>query len=280
MRDNDYIVKLTFDSEGSPDSYQITNNGTLMPSTAKRSEYQWLYAENNLIDKAKVDTSYAGKWILFIDKANIDEAWQKVREGIALGKIWEAKVSVEEENSTRDNLICIYVHDSDDKQAIVNTFDFIKNSGLAQWHKNPSIQYKLDKQTHANQYGPNAFLYDSSHIPELKKELAAETAMANSAEQGFFAKTKALAVALWHGISNIISQGLNGLYHIFIARNTTSQKPDSQQPQQPAEKPVPTYVGTPTPNSLNKTSLSKGVFLPGKEEGLNDTSSHTPNNKT
>lgn len=98
-----------------------------------------------------VGTEQAGKWLIFLDTANVDEAWNKVRKATIAGELGiGAKVSTAKENEdSRDDKKVIYVFTPDwsDEPDVMRVRERLKELGFTD-----RIGYKRNLDTYAGEY--------------------------------------------------------------------------------------------------------------------------------
>ena len=116
----------------------------------------WVYAS------PKIET--AGKWMLFVNKDELEIAWDKVSlatEGHRLGIA--SKCSTGRENTLAKDqdtkLICVYTKDSENKEDVERVLVEIRKLGFSE-----RLFYKTDNATRAGNYGEKSWLYDSGYF--------------------------------------------------------------------------------------------------------------------
>jgi hypothetical protein len=94
----------------------------------------------------------SGKWLVFVDRRDVDDVWQKIYAALIAGKLGShAKVSTARPNpnSTNPNkhVICVYTYDSEDRKDVMRIRDSLRELGLVS-----PIAYKTDVATDEGQY--------------------------------------------------------------------------------------------------------------------------------
>lgn len=130
---------------------QIISDCTNNPSEVSQHETYWLYAKNNKYsvydsedDNEKIDPEKIGKWMVFLPRTEIDSVWNKVKEAVKEGHLWETKVStMNSSNST--HVLIVYTKDYTDKDDVIRVLDYLETSNIKP--PNKIIHYKTDLQT-------------------------------------------------------------------------------------------------------------------------------------
>jgi hypothetical protein len=66
----------------------------------------------------------AGKWCIFVPRAGVDAAWEKIVSALDRNQLWCAKVSTALRVLSRDNhVICVYTTDWTDTQDLMRARD-------------------------------------------------------------------------------------------------------------------------------------------------------------
>ncbi|MDO5846277.1 MAG: DUF1917 domain-containing protein [Methanocorpusculum sp.] len=98
-----------------------------------------------------VGAEQAGKWLIFLDPANVDMAWEKIRKATVAGELGiGAKVSTSKDNEdSRDDKKVIYVFTPDwsDEPDVMRVREKLKELGFAD-----RIGYKRNLDTYAGEY--------------------------------------------------------------------------------------------------------------------------------
>ena len=115
----------------------------------------WIDAESPIVYP---NTSRTGKWLLWVDKPNIDEVWNKIKIATEKGLFIASKVSTAKPNPHAKNpnkhVICIYTYDYEDKEDVDRVRNELREMGFIS-----KIPYKTDKATLAGIYGKGSSLY-------------------------------------------------------------------------------------------------------------------------
>ncbi len=112
----------------------------------------FLYADN---PNAPTDIN-PGKWLLFINRDNVDKVWEEIVKAINCGLLGtSAKVSTMlNPNTVRDYLVCVYTYDYKNKLDVDRVRQQLRTMGFV--HK---IPYKTDVSTLSGVYGKGSSLY-------------------------------------------------------------------------------------------------------------------------
>lgn len=141
---------------------EVLNECTLNPSEVPREESDWLYAQNQKYPD--VDYEKTGKWMIFIQKEEIDSVWNQIKEAIKDGNLWNSKVSTSDP-SDPVHAIMIYTKDYADIDDVISALEYLESSGIKPANK--VIHYKTDQQTRAGVYSggkQRASIYSSNTI--------------------------------------------------------------------------------------------------------------------
>lgn len=127
----------------------LDKKSNLSPSMEKSS--YWLAARRKKGDYPK-DTTRSGKWLLFVDKTEIDQMWEKVKFATEEGRLGaSSKVSTAKENphaaTSKTGVICVYTYDSEDREDVFKVRAELKQIGV-----NHKIPYKTDSDTRTGKY--------------------------------------------------------------------------------------------------------------------------------
>jgi hypothetical protein len=122
----------------------------------------WLYAERRDPESYPDHGPRGGKWLLFINTAEIDEWWAKIKAATEAGQLGgSAKVSTAKENPNakgpKAGVICVYTHDVEDVTDCRRVREALRKLG-ATW----KIPYKTDADTVAGRYAK-----DGSRVSRL-----------------------------------------------------------------------------------------------------------------
>jgi hypothetical protein len=93
-----------------------------------------------------------GKWLLFVDRENIDEVWAKVRQSVEAGLLGSsAKVSTALPNpmtrKPEKHVICVYTVDAEDEADVRRVREHLRTLGFE-----APIAYKTNKATLDGEY--------------------------------------------------------------------------------------------------------------------------------
>ncbi|CAD6516455.1 putative phosphothreonine lyase domain-containing protein [Paraburkholderia metrosideri] len=93
----------------------------------------------------------AGKWCIFVPRAGVDAAWEKIVSALDRNQLWCAKVSTALRVLSRDNhVICVYTTDWTDTQDLMRARDVLRALGYVD-----ELGYKRDIDTLRRLYGPD-----------------------------------------------------------------------------------------------------------------------------
>ncbi|MEM2100289.1 MAG: DUF1917 domain-containing protein [Thermoproteota archaeon] len=86
------------------------------------SEVYWIYAVRRK-GKYPEPTVRSGKWLIFVERENVDEVWFKVKKAVEEGRLGDsAKVSTAKPNPLASDpkkyVICIYTYDWTDEKDV------------------------------------------------------------------------------------------------------------------------------------------------------------------
>ncbi len=124
-----------------------------LPDNAKPSEVTevyWLVAERRS-GKYPIPTKNCGKWLIFIDKSDVNEMWAKIKKATEEGKLGNAskvataKPSPLGEQDTK--VICVYTYDWTDDKDVKRIREELKKLGMVN-----KIPYKSDEDTLSGKY--------------------------------------------------------------------------------------------------------------------------------
>jgi hypothetical protein len=123
------------------------------PSELKPSEVidaYWLGAECKTSDFKK-PTERAGKWLVYLSIAWINEYWAKVKKATEEGKLgYSAKVSTARPNplaSSKARVIVVYTYDWKDEEDVFRVREALRRLGIVR-----KISYKTNADTLAGKY--------------------------------------------------------------------------------------------------------------------------------
>jgi len=136
-------------------SIKMTQREASLPhSDAKPSEITevyWIYAERRKGEYPE-PTLRSGKWLVFVDKNDVDEVWDKIKKAVEEGKLGsDAKVATAKPNPLATNpnkrVICVYTYDYTDEQDVRRVREELRHLGI-----NGRIPYKTDEDTLSGKY--------------------------------------------------------------------------------------------------------------------------------
>lgn len=117
------------------------------PLPSKDNGRAWHYA--TAPGAAFHSTGISGKWCIFRSSADIDEAWQTVRQATESGQFLCAKVSTAASRGVRpSHLICVYTHDYTDNEDVGRAREALRALGFVE-----ELGYKRDIDTFNGVYG-------------------------------------------------------------------------------------------------------------------------------
>lgn len=137
------------------ESIKMTQREASLPhSDAKPSEITevyWIYAERRK-GKYPESTLRSGKWLVFVDKKDVDEVWDKIKKAVEEGKLGsDAKVATAKPNPLATNpnnrVICVYTYDYTDEQDVRRVREELRHLSI-----NGRIPYKTDEDTLSGKY--------------------------------------------------------------------------------------------------------------------------------
>ena len=93
----------------------------------------------------------AGKWCIFVPRAQVDAAWEKIISALERNELWCAKVSTALRVMSRENhVICVYTTNWKDTRDVIQARDVLRTLGFTD-----ELGYKRDIDTVRQLYGPN-----------------------------------------------------------------------------------------------------------------------------
>ncbi|XP_018333763.1 uncharacterized protein LOC108742902 [Agrilus planipennis] len=70
---------------------KVVNDCTFNPTEILKSETPWLWAINNQYENEDDDEEdNVGKWMIFLGKAHVNSTWNKIKEAIKNGHLWQS----------------------------------------------------------------------------------------------------------------------------------------------------------------------------------------------
>lgn len=98
-----------------------------------------------------MDDERAGKWLIFLEPDRVDEAWRKIRDGTAAGRLGiAAKVSTAKPNpESRDSrkVIFVYTRDWSDEADVMRVREELRRLGFVE-----RLGYKRNVETFKGEY--------------------------------------------------------------------------------------------------------------------------------
>ena len=130
----------------------------MRPSRKQRDFWIWVRAWGPTFQLGKYRIPYprhterGGKWLLFVDREDVDEAWKSIARAVKAGILGSsAKVSTARTNPhgdhPRQHVICVYTYDSDDKEDVMRVRESLRELGFT-----APIAYKTDEATRQGKY--------------------------------------------------------------------------------------------------------------------------------
>jgi hypothetical protein len=116
----------------------------------------YIWAERQKDDYPQ-PTERNGKWLIFVDKNNIDEVWAKIKKTTEEGLLGgSAKVATAKPNSLAHDpdkrVICVYTYDWTDKEDTMRVRSELRKIGITQ-----KISYKSDEDTSKGKYNARGY---------------------------------------------------------------------------------------------------------------------------
>ncbi len=98
------------------------------------------------------DTPNSGKWLIFVDRKEVDETWEKIKKAVEEGKLGgSAKVSTAKPNPNatdpNTHVICVYTYDWTDREDVKRIREELRKLGITK-----KIPYKADEDTLKGRY--------------------------------------------------------------------------------------------------------------------------------
>lgn len=115
------------------------------------SEVYWIYAVRRK-GKYPEPTVRSGKWLIFVERENVDEVWFKVKKAVEEGRLGDsAKVSTAKPNPLASDpkkyVICIYTYDWTDEKDVRRIREELRKLSIVK-----KIPYKSDEDTLSGKY--------------------------------------------------------------------------------------------------------------------------------
>ena len=119
------------------------------PSEVK--DIYWIRVERRK-GKYPEPTHRSGKWLVFVDKKDVDEVWDKIKKAVEEGKLGsDAKVATAKPNPHATNpdkrVICVYTYDYADEKDVKRVREELRKLGITS-----RIPYKADEDTLSGKY--------------------------------------------------------------------------------------------------------------------------------
>ena len=116
------------------------------------NQIYWLYAVRKEGNYPTSDIQFSGKWLIFVNKEEIDSVWSQIKEATENGKLGgSSKVATAKENpnatSPNQKVICVYTYNWEDEIDVRKIREELRKLGITQ-----KIPYKADKDTLEGKY--------------------------------------------------------------------------------------------------------------------------------
>ena len=142
---------------------------TIRPSSFMH--HPWIYAEDLEQDGREANPEVVGKWLVFVEEADVDAVWEEVAAATQNGRLGPAaKVATAWPGTfARSNkrVICIYTYDFHDHEDVTRVLVALRDLGFKE-----RLSYKTDADTLAGRYGSGAAIYVSQpdqHTFEIRR---------------------------------------------------------------------------------------------------------------
>jgi len=100
-----------------------------------------------LIKQLREGKVKSGKWLIFVNRENVDKVWEKIRTATEAGKLGtSAKVSTPLQGG-KSHVICVYTEDWTDEADVRRVREELKRLGITN-----KIPYKTDEDTLKGRY--------------------------------------------------------------------------------------------------------------------------------
>lgn len=121
-----------------------------LPSECHCDHVSWIWAERR--DRSSSYCYRSGKWMLFTDSADVDEAWFQIVDLLAAGELGNC-AKVAPIKSTKDglHLICVYTDDHENVKEVFTVLRALRRSKIT-CAAERTLNYKTDDATAAGQY--------------------------------------------------------------------------------------------------------------------------------
>ena len=131
---------------------------TIRPSSFK--QHPWIYAEDPKRAGRQANPEVVGKWLVFVQAADVDAVWEKVSAATLSGQLGlAAKVATAWQNPlarSSKRVICVYTYDFSDHEDVARVLVALRDLGFKE-----RLSYKTDFDTLAGRYGSGAATYVS-----------------------------------------------------------------------------------------------------------------------
>lgn len=149
--DYPFLADALTDEYGSSDAiYRLFTEGEGVIPT-KTTKIFWILIDAPGYDPGCADTEKAGKWLIFLDPAQTDELWKKIRDATAAGELGiSAKVSTAKQNpESWDERMVTYVYTGDweDEEDVMRIREVLRELGITD-----RIGYKRNIETFQGEY--------------------------------------------------------------------------------------------------------------------------------
>jgi hypothetical protein len=111
----------------------VWDDGDCRPSQV--TDDYWVYARREVGDYPPYNTARGGKWLLFVPKEHIDQAWATIKQATEEGRLGDsAKVATARPNPHATNpqskVICVYTYDGDDRDDVGRVLAELRSLGF------------------------------------------------------------------------------------------------------------------------------------------------------
>ncbi len=115
------------------------------------TEVYWIYAIRKKKEYPKPIVR-SGKWLIFVDKKDVDALWAKIKKATGEGKFGDSsKVATAKPNPNAANpdtkVICVYTYDWTDEKDVKRVREELRKLGITN-----KLSYKADEDTLAGKY--------------------------------------------------------------------------------------------------------------------------------
>lgn len=131
---------------------------TIRPSSFHH--HPWIYAEDPKQVEREANPKVIGKWLVFVEEAEVDAVWEKVVTATVNGRLGlAAKVATAWPHPfarSGKRVICAYTYDFTDREDVTRVLAGLRDLGFGE-----RLSYKTDVDTLAGRYGSGAAIYVS-----------------------------------------------------------------------------------------------------------------------